>query len=161
MDDTPVDWEKEKRIKAEREKASRQILTEDKSKLAYIDPETFAVKKGFTRDPEGHRVMAEKLSGISLAVIFFGSILDVIFVFITANLHMGLANMIPAIIEGIIFSLLIMLPIFGSLIASAEIIAYFVKTKKILTVQIINVVITIIIFVALLKIRELILILGF
>ena len=105
--------------------------------------------------------MAEKLSGISLAVIFFGSILDVIFVFITANLHMGLANMIPAILEGIIFSLLIMLPIFGSLIAGAEIIAYFVKTKKILTVQIINVVITIIIFVALLKIRELILIFGF
>lgn len=156
MDNKPVDWEKEKRIKAEREKAEMQVLTENKSNLAYLDPKSFSVIKGFSRDPEAHRVMGEKLSNLSLAVISLGAILDAILTFVATNLHMGLADTIPWIIEGIIYALLIALPAFGAFVAVVEIIAYFIKTRRKMIVPIINAVLAMVIFFAYLKIRELI-----
>ena len=46
MDSEAEDWEKRKRIKAEKAKASRENLVEDKANLANTDVSLFMVKKG-------------------------------------------------------------------------------------------------------------------
>ena len=161
MDDKSEDWEKQKRIKAEVEKARHSDADEDKSNLQYLDAKTFAVQKGvLSRDPEAYRAGSEKISGICLAVIILGAILGAIATFVSVNLHAGLAGMIPAKIEEFINLLMIDIPALASIFAVIEAIIYSVKTRKILFIPLINAAITIIIFVAYLKIRELILVSG-
>ena len=156
MDSEAEDWEKRKRIKAEKAKASRENLVEDKANLANTDVSLFMVKKGFTRNPEAHRTMSKKLSGLSLLIIILGAILDALLTFLWTHLHMGIADAIPAYIEGIVYALLVVVPVFASLLAAAETIAYYVRTKKIIWSSILSVVLTIIIFVAYQQIRILI-----
>ena len=96
MDDKPEDWEKLKRIKAEKEKAAKDVADENKANLQYLDAKTFAVQKGaLSRDPEAYRASSEKISSICLVVILLGVILDAILTFVFANLHMGFIDMLP------------------------------------------------------------------
>lgn len=156
MDNSSEDWERQKRIKTEKEKASRENLTEDKANLANTDVSLFMVKKGFTRNPEAHRTMSEKLSGLSLAVIILGVILDALLTFLWTHLHMGIADTIPMYIESIVYLLLVIVPLFVTFIAAAETIAYYVKMKKIIWSSVLGIAITIALFVAYQKIRLLI-----
>lgn len=156
MDNETENWEKQRRIKAEVEKARHDSVAESKANLQYLDSEAFAVQKGFSQNPEAYRCGSEKISGICLATIILGAILDAIFVFITANLHMGLADMIPAKIEEFVYLILVCLPAFASIFAAIEAIIYSFKTHKKFFGPLVNVALTVVIFLVYLKIRELI-----
>ncbi len=158
MDNKPEDWEKWRRIKAEKEKASRETLTENKANLQYLDAKSFAVRKGLSRNPEAYRAGSEKISGICLVTIILGAILDAVMTFIMVNLKMGLVDSIPAKIEEFVYLVLVLIPAFASIVAAIEAVIYSYKTRKKLTGPLINTIITIIIFVAHQKIRELIII---
>ena len=161
MDDKPEDWEKQKRIKAEVEKARHGDVAEDKGNLQYLDPQVFAMQKGMlSRDPEAYRASSEKISSICLVAIILGTILDAIMTFVLANSNAGLADMIPAKIEELVYLILVSIPALASIFAAAEAIIYSAKTRKKLFGPLINVAITIIIFVVYIKIRELILVSG-
>ncbi|MBR3254362.1 hypothetical protein IKF88_01350 [Candidatus Saccharibacteria bacterium] len=161
MDDKPEDWEKQKRIKAEVEKARHGDIAENKANLQYLDSKAFAVQKGtFSRDPEAYRASSEKISSICLVTIILGVILDAIATFVLANSHAGLADMVPSKIEEFIRLILVDIPALSAIFAAIEAIIYSVKTRKKLFTPLINVAITIIIFVACLRIRELILVSG-
>ena len=134
------------------------LSAEDKSNLAYIDPKSFAVKKGYTKNPEAHRAMAEKFSGICLVLVILGAILDTILVFLAFNLKMGLAATPFAYLESAVYYGMLVIPTLLSLVAIVEVIAYWTKTKQKLVVPVISVIVTIVVFLLLLKIRELIII---
>ncbi len=71
------DWEKWRRIKAEKEKAIKDALTlqEDRSNLAFLDAKSFATqKRKLSRNPESYRASGEKLAGISVVLIAVGII---------------------------------------------------------------------------------------
>lgn len=68
--------------------------------------------------------------------------------------------MIPAKIEELVYLILVSTPALASIFAAAEAIIYSAKTRKKLFGPLINVAITIIIFVVYIKIRELILVSG-
>lgn len=158
MDNQPEDWEKLKRIKAEKEKAAKDVVDEDKANLQYLDAKTFAVQKGtLSRDPEAYRASSEKISSICLVVIILGVILDAILTFIFAHLHMGLIDMLPGKIEELVYITLVNIPALASVFAAIEAIIYSVKTREKLFGPLINTAIVIIIFVAYLNIRRLIL----
>lgn len=158
MDNQPEDWEKLKRIKAEKEKAAKDVVDENKANLQYLDAKTFAVQKGtLSRDPEAYRASSEKISSICLVAIILGVILDAILTFVLANLHMDLASMIPAKIEEFVYLVLINIPALASIFAAIEAIIYSIKTREKLFGPLINAAITIIVFVAYLNIRRLIL----
>ena len=161
MDNRAEDWEKQKRIKAEKEKALKESLAEDQANLVYIDPKVFAVKKGFTNNPEAHRVMAEKSSEVCLVLVVLGAVLDAILTILMFRINNLGAGAI-SYIEGAVFYLMLVGPTLITVVmTAAEVIAYWQKTGKKLTVPIISAIITVIIFLIYLKIRELIIMSGF
>ena len=96
-DETKAEWEKSKRIDAERMKAARALSNEkqDKSNLAFLDPDMTKVK-GWSSDPNvilasiervGNRSMALALGGIVLSVIgYVGGM-------VTTSFKLGAAGM--------------------------------------------------------------------
>ena len=153
MDNSPEDWEKLKRIKTETEKAVKASTAEDKSKLAYIDPRTFAVRKGLTYDIEAYRVGSEKISNLALCLIILGVIADAIFFFMATHLKMEMADMIPAQIDNAIYVIFVVAPAVAAIFAIVEALIYAKKTKQKLTGPIITSVITIAIFLVWQSIR--------
>ena len=147
MDDKNEDWGKWKRIKAEREKALKDVLPDEKANLQFLDAQSFAARKGFSRDPEAYRVGSEKIAGTCLVVIILGVILDILLTFVTMNLKMGLADIIPAKIENLVFTLLMAVPALAAVFALIEALVYCFKTRRKLIAPIIESIITILIFV--------------
>ena len=74
MDREPEDWEEQKRIKAEINKAEMAGDEEDKSNLAYLGTENFTRKKGFTWDADAFRQSGEKFGGGALFFAVVGLI---------------------------------------------------------------------------------------
>ena len=140
------DWEKQKRIKAEIEKAEKASRPEDKSKLAYIDPSTFTPGKGLSYNIEAYRTGSEKISTLALTLIILGVIGDAVFIFITAHLQLGLVDMLPQMIDNAIYTIFVLAPAVAAAFAIVEAIIYMKKTGHKLTNPIINSVITIVIF---------------
>lgn len=74
MNDEPIDWEKEKRIKAEKEKAEMSMTGESKADLAYIDPSAFRNKRGFSSDPDAFYRTGERFANIGIAFALLGAV---------------------------------------------------------------------------------------
>lgn len=153
MDNSPEDWEKLQRIKAEREKAAKESTTESKSNLANIDPRTFAVGKGLSYNIEAYRVGSEKISTLVLPLIILGVIADAIFFFITTHLQMGLIDALPSMIDNAIYVILVVAPALAAVFAIVEAVIYMKKTGSRLTEPIVNSVITIVIYLVWQSIR--------
>ena len=117
MDNEPEDWEKLKRIRAEKEKAARDTIGEDKANLQYLDPKSFAVSSGFTHNIEAYRVGSERISNIALFLMILGVIADALFLFIASHLGMGLVDMLPAKIDDAIYVILILAPTVAAVFA--------------------------------------------
>ena len=160
MDDRSEDLEKQKRIKVEIEKAQHDTIAENKASLQYLDAESFSVQKGLSHNPEAYRIGSEKISGACLITIILGTVLDAVLTFFVVKSHAGLAEMIPSKIEEFVYIVLVCLPALASVFAIVEAIIYSIKTRKKLSGPLISSIITIVIFIAYLKIRELIIISG-
>lgn len=74
MNDEPIDWEKEKRIKAEKEKAEMSMTGESKANLANIDSSAFKNKRGFSSDPDAFYKTGEKFANIGIALAVLGAV---------------------------------------------------------------------------------------
>ena len=77
--ETEAEWEKSKRIEAERMKAARAAAEDkpDKSNLAYLDPKTTKVK-GWSGDFDVIMASAERIGNRSLIFAIGGAVLDII-----------------------------------------------------------------------------------
>ena len=75
MDQEPEDWEEKKRIKAEIRKAEDAKDTENKANIAFLGAESFAPKKGYTRDKDALGDSAERLSEIAVFMSVGGTVL--------------------------------------------------------------------------------------
>ena len=75
MDQEPEDWEEKKRIKAEIRKAEDAKDTENKANVAILGAESFAPKKGYTRDKNALGDSAERLSEIAIFMSVVGTVL--------------------------------------------------------------------------------------
>ena len=146
MDNSSEDWEKQKRIKVEIEKAAKASTAESKSNLAHIDPRTFAVGKGLSYNIKAYRVGSEKISVFAVSIIIMGVIADAIFFFITTHLQMGLVDMLPSMIDNAIYIIFVVAPALAAVFAIVEAVIYMKKTGSKLTGPIVNSVITIIIY---------------
>jgi hypothetical protein len=89
MNDEPVDWEKEKLIKAEKEKAEKAMTPESKSNLADIDPSVFKDKRGFSNTPTSFYKTGEKMANTSIALAVLGGIGVIITRLVTTGVALG------------------------------------------------------------------------
>ena len=105
MDNLSENWEKKKKIKAEVEKAEQASMAESKANLANIDARTFMVGKGLSYNIGAYRTGSEKISSIALVLIVLGVIADAIIFFVATHLKMGLADLLPSMIDDAIYVL--------------------------------------------------------
>ena len=75
MDQEPEDWEEKKRIKAEIRQAEDAKDTESKANVANLGAESFAPRKGYTRDKDALGDSAERLSEIAVFMSVGGAVL--------------------------------------------------------------------------------------
>ncbi len=77
--ETELEWEKSKRIEAEKMKAAKAIMEEkpDKASLAFLDPKTTKVK-GWSADPDVILSSGERMGNRAIMLAFCGVILDFI-----------------------------------------------------------------------------------
>lgn len=95
---TQVEWEKSKRIEAERMKAARALADEtpDKSNLAFLDPKATKVK-GWSADSDVILADGEKVGNRSLIFAIAGIVLSVIGSMgsiVSTTFNLGLAGVI-------------------------------------------------------------------
>lgn len=77
MDNQAEDWEKQRRIKAEKEKAKKEAtqLKEDSTNLSFLDANDFAIKKGtLTKNPEAFLNSGEKIVNIGIILGLLGMV---------------------------------------------------------------------------------------
>lgn len=91
MDDKAEDWQKWKRIKAERDKAAREAvkMQEDKSNLAYIDARSFLVRKGFSSRPEAFLTGGERMANAGIVLAILGVLGDKILEYFKQSIAMA------------------------------------------------------------------------
>ncbi|MBR5939457.1 hypothetical protein IKZ77_02820 [Candidatus Saccharibacteria bacterium] len=151
MDDAPVDWEKQKRIKEAQERARKDLLKEeakkDKVNQGFLGAKEFGVKPhGFTWDEETIRKNLERLANIGLlmticAVVYgfielavgvmslgagFGQIFDAV---ITISKVVGLLCSGVALVSSIIVIRLKKYKIWNALITAAIAFALYLIYK--------------------------------
>lgn len=93
--ETELEWEKSKRIEAERMKAVKDLEEQkpDKISLAYLDPKMTKVK-GWSKDPDVMLASIERMSNWAVVLVVGGAVLSVIGMFggivaETSNLGLG------------------------------------------------------------------------
>ena len=155
MDNLSENWEK-KKIKAEVEKAEQASMAESKANLANIDARTFMVGKGLSYNIEAYRTGSEKISSIALVLIVLGVIADAIIFFVATHLKMGLADLLPSMIDDAIYVLFVVAPAVAAVFAIIEAAIYIKKTGVKLWEPIISSSITIVIYLIWQSIRLLI-----
>ncbi len=104
-EETKKEWEKSKRIEAERMKAARELekTAEDKTNLAFLDPNATKVK-GWSNDPDVILSNEERMGNRAIILAFCGVVLDLIgsvgeIVSSTFNLGLGgVIFVIPTIV---------------------------------------------------------------
>ncbi|MBQ1540101.1 hypothetical protein IIZ72_00855 [Candidatus Saccharibacteria bacterium] len=156
MDNLSENWEKKKKIKAEVEKAEQASMAESKANLANIDARTFMVGKGLSYNIEAYRTGSEKISSIALVLIVLGVIADAIIFFVATHLKMGLADLLPSMIDDAIYVLFVVAPAVAAVFAIIEAAIYIKKTGVKLWEPIISSSITIVIYLIWQSIRLLI-----
>ncbi len=140
MDDKAEDWQKWERIKAEKEKASRDSHQESKGNLAYIDPATFTTRKGFTKDPAAFLASGEKSANAGILLGILGLVGEKMFLYLqysvaTANRSSTTLAQNEAALRaiGLVHSIFntvsLAAPIFA-IAAIASAVYYYYKTKK-------------------------------
>lgn len=141
MDDKPEDWEKLKRIKAERDKALKESnkLKENPANLSYLDAKSFAAKKGFSTRPEAFLNSGERMASISVILAALGILGDKILEYFKQSvMQAGSANRTAendAALRAIgylqsSFQFLLILAFLLAIAAIASAIWYYYKTKK-------------------------------
>ena len=128
MDNTPENIEKMKRVKEEIWKATKASTAEGKANLAHIDTRTFEMKKGLDNSNESYRYGCEKISSLSLILIILGVVADAIFFFVASHLQLGLADLLPSLIDNLIFVLFVVVPALLALFAIVEALVYLKRT---------------------------------
>ena len=129
--ETEKEWEKSKRIDAERMKAARALSNEkqDKSNLAFLDP-NMTKAKGWSSDPNvilasiermGNRAMALAIGGIVLSIIGYAGGM------VTTSSKLGVAGVIISALPSGAGMILAGLAILMSLIVIGTEIAYKIK----------------------------------
>lgn len=93
--ETELEWEKSKRIEAERMKAVKDLEEQkpDKISLAYLDPKMTKVK-GWSKDPDVMLASTERMANRAVVLVISGAVLSIIgmaggIVTETSNLGLG------------------------------------------------------------------------
>lgn len=132
--ETEKEWEKSKRIDAERMKAARALLNEkpDKVNLAFLDPNVTKVK-GWSNDPNVIFASIERMGNRSMALAIGGIVLPVIgYVggMVTSSFKLGMAGVIISALPSGAGMILVGLAILMSLIVIGTEIAYKIKNGR-------------------------------
>ena len=129
--ETEAEWEKSKRIEAERMKAAKAFAEEkpDKSNLAFLDPKSTKVK-GWSNDPDvvladgekmGNRALILALSGIVL--LFLGTAGS----FVSSVYNLGLAGVVFEILDWVGLACMALAMLMALVGVSCEV---YLKIKK-------------------------------
>ncbi len=142
MDNEAEDWEKQKRIKAEKERAAKDAvrLEGDKTNLAYLDAKSFAVQKGkLSNNPDAYLNSGEKMAGVGFFLSLVGMLGEkVVFYFLksigNANQeHFSAENEAASRALGILYSgfyYLSFLALILAVFATISAIWYYHLTRK-------------------------------
>lgn len=132
--ETEKEWEKSKRIDAERIKAARALSNEkqDKTNLAFLDPNMTKVK-GWSSDPNVILASIERMGNRSMALALGGVVLSVIgYVggMVTSSFRLGMAGVIISALPSGAGMILVGLAILMSLIVIGTEITYKIKSGR-------------------------------
>ena len=124
--ETEAEWEKSKRIEAERMKAARALETEKPNSvsLAYLDPKATKVK-GWSSDKDVILASVERLGNKSVILAFSGVALGVVGYggsMVTTIFHLGMAGvMVSGVPSGLSFICLGLAVIMALVVIGSEV----------------------------------------